>query len=85
MWIVIESRDAKKQLSRVPKRVQIIYRQVVSDLEKEGPFPYGWVAAPLRGRVDIKIRLNREYRVLVRIEKPNLIVIKVAHRKEVYE
>lgn len=85
MWIVTETKRAKKKIERLPKKVQQIYRVLVSDLEKDGPLPYGWDSKPLRGREEIRIRLNREYRVLLVVLKPNLIVVKVAHRKEVYE
>jgi len=37
------------------------------------------------GRPEIRIKLVREYRVLMLVVEPNLIVVKVARRKEVYE
>lgn len=45
----------------------------------------GWYAKPLKGTDEVSVRLNREYRVLILIVEPDLIVIKVAHRREVYE
>ncbi len=85
MWKVTETKQAAKELSKLPKRVTLIYRILVEDLEREGPRPKGWDILLLKGRPEIRIKLIREYRVLLRVEAPNLIVIKVAHRKEVYK
>ncbi|MEO5969377.1 MAG: hypothetical protein ABIQ95_05580 [Bdellovibrionia bacterium] len=85
MWKVTETKQAAKEIAKLPKRISLIYRVLVEDLEREGSFPHGWEVRPLVGRPEIRIKLNREYRVLILVVEPNLIVIKVAHRKEVYE
>lgn len=85
MWKVTETKQAAKDLRRLPRRIALIYRVLVEDLEREGPRPHGWDAKQLTGRPEIRIKLVREYRVLLLIVEPNLIVVKVAHRKEVYE
>ena len=85
MWSVVETRQAAKELSKLPKRIVLIYRVLVEDLEREGPRPAGWDVKELSGRSEVRIRLNREYRVLLAIVAPDLIVVKVAHRKEVYK
>jgi len=84
-WKVIEMHSAIKELSKVPRKIQDLYRVLVGDLEKEGPYPHGWDSAPLQGRSGTRIKLTREYRVIIEVREPNLIIIKVAHRKEAYE
>jgi mRNA-degrading endonuclease RelE of RelBE toxin-antitoxin system len=85
MWKVTATKQAAKELVKLPKKVGLIYQALVEDLECEGPYPFGWDTKPLKGREEIRIRLNREYRVLILVVEPDLIVVKVAHRKEVYE
>ncbi|MBS1958377.1 MAG: hypothetical protein JST80_02800 [Bdellovibrionales bacterium] len=84
-WKVIETRSAAKELLRLPIRIQRMYRQLIEDLENEGPRPYGWDSAALQGMDGIRVRLNREYRVIIEVMRPNIIVVKIAHRKEAYE
>ena len=85
MWTVTETKQAAKELVRLPKRVALVYQALTEDLKREGPHPYGWDTKPLKGRPEVRIKLTREYRVLILVVEPNLIVVKVAHRKEVYE
>ena len=85
MWKVLETKQASKRILRLPKNIALIYRQLVFDLELEGPHPKGWESKPLKNRSEISIRLNREYRVLLEIVEPHLIVMTVAHRKDVYK
>lgn len=85
MWNVLETKHAAKEILRLPKNIALIYRQLVFDLELEGPHPKGWESKSLKGRSEISIRLNREYRALIEVVEPNLIVVKVAHRKKVYK
>jgi mRNA-degrading endonuclease RelE of RelBE toxin-antitoxin system len=85
MWNVTATRQAAKSLAKLPKRVAIIYRVLIEDLEREGPWPLGWDVSQLKDRPEIRIRLNREYRVLIVVVAPDLIVVKIAHRKEIYE
>ena len=85
MWKVTATRQAAKGLAKLPKRVLLIYRVLVEDLEREGPWPHGWDVKQLKDRPELRIRLNREYRVLVVVAAPELIVVRIAHRKEVYE
>lgn len=85
MWIVTETKQAAKELRKLPKRIALIYQLLIEDLEREGPRPHGWDVKQLAGRPEIRIRLVREYRVLILVVEPDLIVVKVAHRKEIYE
>ena len=85
MWKVTETKQAAKEIARLPKKISLIYRVLVEDLKREGPRPHGWDVKALTGREEVRIKLNREYRVLILVIEPSLIVVKVAHRKEVYE
>ena len=84
-WKIIESKSAGKEVLRLPKKTSFLYYQLLEDLSKEGPHPYGWDVLPLKGREELRIRLTREYRVIIHVVDPNIIVIKVAHRKDAYE
>lgn len=83
-WKVIPTKRATKDLEYLPKKVGIIYRELVDDMQREGPFPFGWNAEPLKGGGGIRIKLTREWRVLVQIIKSSIIVVRVVHRKEAY-
>lgn len=85
MWKVTPTKQAAKELARLPKRIGLIYQALTEDLRREGPHPYGWDALHLKGRPEVRIKLTREYRVLILVIEPDLIVVKVAHRKESYE
>jgi mRNA-degrading endonuclease RelE of RelBE toxin-antitoxin system len=85
VWKVTETKQAAKELKRLPKSIGLIYQALTEDLTREGPHPYGWDVKPLKGRAEIRIKLTREYRMLILVVEPDLIVVKVAHRKEVYE
>lgn len=50
MWKVIETKKAAKELVRLPKKIQLIYRELVDDLEREGPHPHGWDVSPLKNK-----------------------------------
>lgn len=84
MWRVIPTKKAAKALEKVPSKVGFLYRELVDDLEREGPYPFGWDCEPLKGSDEIRIKLTREWRVLIQVVKPTLIVVKIAHRREAY-
>lgn len=84
-WQVTAARTVVKQLRRLPRKIVLIYAQLVEDMEQEGPHPFGWDVKPLQGEKDCyRIRLTREYRVVITVVSPQIIIITVAHRKEVY-
>ena len=85
MWQVLICKSAAKELKKIPKSVVEIYQVLVDDLKTQGPSPMGWYVKTLKGREELSIRLNRKYRVLVLVVEPDLIVVKIAHRKEAYE
>lgn len=83
-WKVFPTKRAGKDFDYLPKKIGIIYRELVDDLEQEGPFPYGWDAEPLKGSGQVRIKLTREWRVLFQVIKPSIIVVRIVHRKEAY-
>lgn len=83
-WKVIPTKRAAKDLENVPKKIGIIYRELVDDMEREGPFPFGWDSQPLKGSDEVRVKLTREWRVLVQVMKPSTIVVRIVHRKEAY-
>jgi mRNA-degrading endonuclease RelE of RelBE toxin-antitoxin system len=85
LWNVLETKSAIKDLSKMPSFVKLTYKYLIDDLKREGPRPKGWSALQLVGRNEVRIKLNREYRVLLEVHPPDLIVVKVAHRKEAYK
>lgn len=85
MWKVSITKKASKELVKLPKQIVLIYQTLIGDLEREGPFPKGWDSKPLKGSDEIRIRLNREYRVLITVIEPDVVVIRIAHRREIYE
>jgi mRNA-degrading endonuclease RelE of RelBE toxin-antitoxin system len=84
-WTVIETKQAAKQLLKLPKKIGLIYRELVDDFGRCGPWPKGWDIRPLKGEMILRAKLTREYRVIFEIVKPKIVVLKVAHRKEAYK
>lgn len=84
-WKVLETRNAQKQLRKLPKNVQLTYLDLCREMAEEGPSPVGWDSRPLKGYEDYhRITLAKKYRVIIQVVSPSIIVVKVAHRKEVY-
>ncbi len=83
-WIVVEHSSVTKQLQKLPHNIVRLYHRLVLDLANEGPRPLGWNVASLAGTNQLRIRLNREYRVIVEVRAPYLMVLKAAHRKDAY-
>lgn len=84
-WNVIETKNAAKELLKLPKKVGLIYAALLRDMELEGPRPHGWNVADLKGSDEMRIKLTREYRVITQVFRPNIIIVKIAHRKEAYK
>ena len=84
-WIVVAERRLAKQLKRLPREIVEILDQFRHDLEEEGPTPKGWITKHVLGRKGVfSARLKREYRVLYEVVDPSIILLSVAHRREVY-
>jgi mRNA-degrading endonuclease RelE of RelBE toxin-antitoxin system len=83
-WVVTEHTGIEKDFRKLPKRIIKSYYLLVDALKDEGPYPRNWDSKQLHGRAEIRIRLGREYRVLLTVVGPNIFIVKVAHRKDVY-
>ncbi len=81
-WRIQIARDAKKELARLPVRMQSRVAQAVLALENE-PFPHG--CKKLKNRDGWRIRVG-DYRVLYFADaKARQITVGViGHRREVY-
>jgi mRNA interferase RelE/StbE len=76
-------KSAEKEFHNLPKKEKILLIEKVSDLAKN-PKPVG--SKKLEGDESVYRIRQGNYRVLYRIEKDvlTILIIKVAHRKEVY-
>jgi mRNA-degrading endonuclease RelE of RelBE toxin-antitoxin system len=84
-WVVVAERRVAKQLNRLPREIVEILDQPRHDLEREGPVPKGWITKRVHGGKRVySARLKREYRVLYEIAETTVILLSVAHRKDVY-
>ena len=84
-WEVLETKSVAKQLRKLPNKIKYIYVELVSDLENEGYKPKGWDILLMKGRIDeYRVKLTREYRVIMQVISPRIIVLKVVYRKEAY-
>ena len=83
-WKVELSPNAAKQLEKLPVKIVTLYKGLEDDLRHEGPVPRGWDVVRLKGLQEWRIKLTREYRVLIVVETPRIIVVKVMHRRDVY-
>lgn len=86
-WNVSISRSVERKTKKLPKEVREILAALVLDLRVEGPKPHGWISKPLKGRVEWSVRLKREWRAILKVRNQELVitVVKVAHRREVYD
>jgi mRNA-degrading endonuclease RelE of RelBE toxin-antitoxin system len=75
-----------KEVSKLPRRIQILYSEFLSDLEKDGLNIQGWDLIKLSGSAnEYRAKLNRSYRVILQYVNPDIIIIKVAAREGVYK
>ena len=81
-WHVVITRDARKELSRLPTQMQTRIARAILALESD-PFPHG--CKKLKNRDGYRIRIG-DYRVLYFADgKVRRIVVGViGHRREVY-
>ena len=81
-WQIEISRDARKELERLPAQIQTRIAKAVLALE-ENPFPHG--CKKLKNRDGFRIRIG-DYRVLyfANTKLKQVIVGVIGHRREVY-
>jgi len=77
-------KSAKKSLSKLPRHVQIWIAEKIDDLASN---PYSTDAKKLKnGNGRFRIRVG-DYRIIYKIQDNELVIliVKIAHRREVYE
>ncbi len=81
-WRIEISRDARKELERLPTQIQIRISKAILALE-ENPFPHG--CKKLKNRDGFRIRVG-DYRVLYFADTKlkQIVVGVIGHRREVY-
>jgi mRNA interferase RelE/StbE len=81
-WEIEIARDAKKELARLPKGMQVRVAQAILALESV-PFPHG--CKKLKNRDGWRIRVG-DYRILYFADSKarQIVVGVIGHRREVY-
>lgn len=75
-----------KQVAKLPKRVQVLYHIFLSDLQRDGLNIQGWNLKKMQGSQNTyRVKLNKDYRVILQFIKPDLIIVKVASREGIYK
>jgi len=86
MWKVEYTKRFLKELSKLPREVQIQAEKIVfEELLRDNPFELGYLER-MRGYPDkYKIRIG-SYRIGITIDKTNKLLIcqRIAHRKDIY-
>lgn len=75
-----------KEIERLPKNIQILYKEFLIDLKRDGLAIKGWELKKMGGASnEYRAKLNQNYRVIIEYVKPDLIIIKVASREGAYK
>lgn len=75
-----------KEVAKLPRNIQILYSKFIDDLQRDGLAIQGWDLKKLSGtQNEFRAKLNQSYRVILEYVKPDIIIIKVASREEVYK
>lgn len=86
-WTVTLTRQAGKQLARLPKSIQDLADLAIEDMESQGMHPRGWNTLKT-GSGEFRLRLNYRYRMRYRQTEPGTLEIEVfyiGHRGEAYK
>ena len=85
MWVVVYRESVKKDLKKISKDIQYIIRRAIEDKLMVDPVKFG---LPLRRNLKglMKLRVG-DYRIIYSIKREivTVEVIKIGHRREVYE
>ena len=85
MWTVVYKKSVQKDLKGISKDIQYIIRRAIEDKLMVDPIKFG---LPLRRNLKgfMKLRVG-DYRIIYSVHKGSVtvLVIKVGHRREVYE
>lgn len=75
-----------KEVERLPRAIQILYKDFIEDLKEDGLSVKGWELIKMKGTSnEYRAKLNQNYRVIIEYVKPDLIIVKVASREGVYK
>ena len=75
-----------KEVEKLPKNVQLLYKKFIIELQSEGLAIQGWNLKKMAGTSnEYRAKLNQSYRVIIEYVKPDLIIVKVASREGVYK
>ena len=75
-----------KEVEKLPKYVQVIYKKFLIELQKDGLAVQGWDLKKMAGNSNkYRAKLNQSYRVIIEYVKPDLIIVKVASREGAYK
>lgn len=85
MWKIAYKRSVKKDLKKIPKKTKSLIKRTIEERLAINPAYFG---TPLKQNLKglMKLRVG-DYRIIYSVEKETVIVfvIKIGHRKEVYE
>jgi len=81
-YSIIYHAEIAKDISGLPKNIKSRIKKAIENRLLVDPIKYG---QPLRRGLQgyRKLRVG-DYRVIYKIEKGNIIILKIGHRKEVY-
>lgn len=83
---ILVKKSVLKEVSKLPKNVQVLYWLFLKDLKREGLSLQGWKMLKMKGvSHHYRVKLNHDYRVILEHVKPDIIIIKVASREGVYK
>jgi len=85
MWKIVYKKSVKKDLKGISKDIQYILRRAIEEKLVTDPIRFG---VPLRRSLKglMKLRVG-DYRIIYSVGKKTVVVlvIKIGHRKDVYE
>jgi mRNA interferase RelE/StbE len=85
MWTILYSKSVQKDLKKISSEMQYIIRRAIEEKLMVDPIRFG---VPLRRNMKglMKLRVG-DYRIVFSTEKKTVTVhvIKIVHRREVYE
>jgi len=84
MWQPLYHPDVeKKDLPKIPGNIQVRIKKAIELRLLQDPVSSGEaLRKSLKGYKKLRVR---DYRIIYRIEKPAVLILKIGHRKEVYQ
>ena len=74
----------EKAYEKLNKLEPIISRRIAKKIEELSENPFSKDIKRLKGRNDFRLRIG-DYRVIFSIERNNIQILKVGHRKNIYD